>query len=227
MTEQPIALFDVDGTLVPTNTWATLLAHPRLGQAAKRRVMLQVLPVWLAGKLKLSNDEAFRQRWVQAVAGLLRGWSRAETNALFDWVAGEGMAGAFRAEVVGRLEQHVARGDVVLLVSGMYAEMVAAFARQVGARAGIGSTLVYDGDSCTGWIDGVGCNGPHKLTFIKRYLAANGLTADWQASAAYADSYSDVPMLSAVGKAVVTYPEPTLYQYATAQGWEVIGTPTP
>jgi len=223
MTDLRAAFFDVDGTLVPANTWATLLAYPRLGRAAKRKVMLRVLPVWLAGKLKLSNDDAFRQHWVRAVARLLRGWSRSETNALFDWVAGEGMAGAFRADIVARLKQHVERGDTVILVSGMYAELVAAFARQVGARAGLGSALVYDGDTCTGQVDGPGCIGPHKLTFIQQYLTANRLQPDWSAASAYADSYSDAPMLSAVGSPVATYPEPVLYQVAKSKGWEIIG----
>ena len=225
MTDTRLALFDVDGTLVPANTWATLLAYPRLGSAAKRKVMLRVLPVWLAGKLKLSDDDAFRQCWVRAVAGLLGGWSRAETNALFDWVASKGMAGAFRVEIVARLRRHMERGDTVILVSGMYAELVAAFARQVGAQAGVGSNLLYDGDTCTGKVDGPGCIGPHKLTFIRQYLATHALEADWASSSAYADSYSDVPMLSAVGSPVATYPEPVLYQYATAKGWEITGTP--
>ena len=225
MTGARVAFFDVDGTLVPANTWATLLAYPRLGSAAKRQVMLQVLPIWLLGKLKLSNDDAFRQRWVRAVARLLRGWSRQETNALFDWVAGDGMAGAFRADIVARLRQHVQRGDTVILVSGMYAELVAAFARQVGAQAGVGSTLLYDGDTCAGKVDGPGCIGVHKLTFIRQYLSANGLEPDWSVASAYADSYSDAPMLSAVGSPVATYPEPVLFQHATSNGWEIIGAP--
>ncbi len=223
MTGVRAAFFDVDGTLVPANTWATLLAYPRLGSAAKRQVMLRVLPVWLLGKLRLSDDDAFRQRWVRAVARLLRGWSRQETNALFDWVVTESMAGTIHTEVVARLRQHVERGDVVILASGMYAELVAAFARRLGAQAGVGSALVYDGDICTGQVTGPGCIGPHKLTFIKQYLQSNGLQPDWLAASAYADSYSDVPLLSAVGTPVATYPEPAMWEYATTKGWEIIG----
>lgn len=220
-----IALFDVDGTLVPSNTWAVLLSHPRLGKTARRRVMRRVLPVWLGVRLRLASDDAFRQQWVQAVAALLRGWSRSETNELFDWVVAN-MADAFYPSVVARLRRHVDAGDHVVLVSGMYVELVGAFARHVGAAAGVGSQLVYDGDVCSGTISGPGCNGPHKLTYVRQYLAAHGIEPDLSTSSAYADSYSDVPMLSSVQHAVAAAPDARLRAYAVSHGWEVLDPPS-
>jgi hypothetical protein len=45
---------------------------------------------------------------------------------------------------------------------------------------------------------------------------------DLEASYAYSDSESDLPMLSAVGHAVVVNPDPRLRRIAAEEGWEVI-----
>lgn len=216
------AFFDVDGTLVSEGTWDILLSYPSLGKAAKRRVYADVLPVWLGAKLGVNDDARFRQRWVRAVARRMEGWTRAQTDALFDWLVSDQLANGFRANVVLRLQQHVEQGDHAVLVSGMYEEIVQRFAAQLGAQAGVGSLLVYNGNICAGTIEGAGCIGEHKPLFIKRYLQARGYEPDYEQSYAYADSYSDVPMLSSVGHPVATYPDEQLRGYAQSQGWEVL-----
>jgi phosphoserine phosphatase len=45
---------------------------------------------------------------------------------------------------------------------------------------------------------------------------------DLDASYAYSDSESDLPMLRAVGHPVVVNPDPDLRRIATAEGWEVL-----
>ena len=43
------------------------------------------------------------------------------------------------------------------------------------------------------------------------------------ASAAYADSYSDLGLFELVGRPVAVYPDRRLRRLAQARGWEVIG----
>jgi hypothetical protein len=45
---------------------------------------------------------------------------------------------------------------------------------------------------------------------------------DLAASYAYSDSESDLPMLRAVGHAVVVNPDPDLRRIAVAEGWEIV-----
>lgn len=223
MNSERAAFFDVDGTLTPANTWNLLLAHPRLGKRVKRRVLARVLPVWLLVKARLKDDADFRQMWVPAVAHHLAGWSRADLDALFEWVVNDQVAGQVRGDVHERLRRHVERGEQVVLVSGMYEGMVQAFARRLGAQGAVGSPLAFDGDRCAGPSGEPGCIGPHKLTYLRRYLREHDLSPDFGRSFAYADSFSDVPLLSSVGHAVAVYPDADLLAHARARQWEVLG----
>ena len=45
---------------------------------------------------------------------------------------------------------------------------------------------------------------------------------DWEASYGYADSYTDIPLLEAMGKPVAVYPDERLAAHARGQGWEII-----
>jgi HAD superfamily hydrolase (TIGR01490 family) len=218
------AFFDVDGTLIDEGAWNILLTHLDIGKSGKRRVYVDVVPVWLASKARLASEAQFRQRWIRAVASRLSGWTRARTSSLFDWLVNEQIGDAFHADVLARLRDHLAQGDHVVLVSGMYQEIVERFAACVGATAALGSVLGYSNDVCAGTIIGEGCIGTQKPEFIQHYLRERGLTPDLSACYAYADSYSDVALLSSVGHPVATHPDDEVRVYAAAHGWEIFGS---
>src|SRR5690606_17070383 len=178
---------------------------------------------WLAVKLRVKEETDFRQVWVRAVAHNFAGWSRSELDEVFTYVVNEQVADQLRGDVVERLRDHLDRGDHVVLVSGMYQGMVQAFARRLGAHGAVGSPLAFDGDTCVGPANEPGCIGPHKLVFLKRYLREKNLSPDFGRSFAYADSLSDLPLLSSVGFPVATYPERELLVYARNKKWEVLG----
>jgi HAD superfamily hydrolase (TIGR01490 family) len=152
------------------------------------------------------------------MARLMKGWSRARVDALFDRIVFDDFGDRFRPDVAARLREHSASGERVVLVSGMFDGFAARFARMLGAETGIGTILDFDGDTCTGAIRGRGCAGDEKPRFMQRFLA----TDDLSQTHGYADSYSDVPMLSAVGSPVATYPDEQLRAHALAQGWAIL-----
>ena len=54
---------------------------------------------------------------------------------------------------------------------------------------------------------------------IARCLGATAASHSY----AYADSYTDLPLLEWVGHAVAVYPDDELATHAQSQGWETIG----
>ena len=62
--------------------------------------------------------------------------------------------------------------------------------------------------------------GSGKVEAISRYADEHDL--DLAESAAYSDSASDLPMLRAVGNAVVVNPDDALLEVARAEGWRVM-----
>lgn len=218
---QRVIFFDVDGTLISENTWDILFTHPELA-GAKKQVYRKILPIWLAAKLRLVDDGRFRDRWVQVIGDTFKGWPQEKLDQLFDWTVHEQRGQRYRQDVVARLKAHLDGGDHVVLVSGMYTGIVQRFAQELGAHAGVGTWLEFANGVCLGSAAGHGCVGPHKLTYIQDYLKTSGREADLQLSSAYADSGSDIPLLSAVGHAVATYPDDTLRRHALAHDWEVL-----
>jgi 3-deoxy-D-manno-octulosonate 8-phosphate phosphatase KdsC-like HAD superfamily phosphatase len=62
-------------------------------------------------------------------------------------------------------------------------------------------------------------HGPAKAAAITDLAAREGL--DLARCAAYSDSINDVPMLSAVGRAVAVNPDSALRRVAREKGWEI------
>ncbi len=86
---------------------------------------------------------------------------------------------------------------------------------------GIGTAYaVDDAGMLTGELDGPFIYGEGKVTAMERFADEHGIDLD--ASYAYSDSVSDLPMLRAVGNAVVVNPDQPLAEIAKAEGWRVM-----
>ncbi|MDX2140480.1 MAG: HAD-IB family hydrolase [Chloroflexota bacterium] len=210
-----IAFFDIDGTLITESVWDYFLMQPEIAPH-KRAVYMRFLPTFIGRKLGILDEARFREAWVQQMARLMRGWSQAQVNALFDRVV-TAMGSPFRSDVSARVREHLAQGERVVLASGMFDGFAQRFAQQLGAEAGLGTKLGFRDGLCTGKIDGRGCAGEQKPEFLRAFLQSRDLSSAY----GYADSFSDVPMLAAVGTPVATYPDDQLRAYARAQGWAI------
>lgn len=217
-----VAFFDVVGTLVDGNPWRGLIQHPSVNRARVLRKYPLLLALIASQKPGLIPDTRFRQIWIRQMASLLRGMTRDETITVFRWVAYEWMAENDHRDVVERLQTHKQQGDFVLLISGMFADMTQQFAERFGADAGTGTQLAFEDGVCTGRIVGDGCAGDLKPQFAQRYLGQHKLDVTLDDCYAYADSFSDVPLLSWVGHAVVTRGDSDVRTVAAEQGWEII-----
>ncbi len=213
------AFFDVDGTLVRGHVWSAILAHPDVSRARVWRLYASLLPRWFASKLHLVSQMGFRSRWVQGLALLLAGWERERVERMNEWVAEEFLADRYRDDVVEFLRQHKERGDYVILVSTMFEGTTMRIAKRLGADAGLGSVLEFSDGICTGKISGEPCVGSRKLDFIRAHLAARDLSVDLSEASAYAGSFSDAPLLAAVGHPTAVYPQKELLKTAEERGW--------
>lgn len=213
------AFFDIEGTLVSSNTWRSVVKHPAMGAWRVRLAYAEVLPWWWALKLGILSDVRFRGKWVQAMARLFKGMSPAQVADVFDWVAAQV---SYHDDVVNRLRQHVADGAHVVLVSGIFTEGAQQIAAHLGAHGGVGTALEYRDGVCTGRPAGQPCVAERKLEFIESYLSGRRMRYNLSDCYAYADSYSDAPLLSAVGHPTAAYPEDALRAVALAQGWTII-----
>jgi phosphatidylglycerophosphatase C len=190
LSETPIAVFDLDGTLLAgdsTVAWLRTLLRsswlrftvaaisfpislPLVWLPASRRIGASVL-LWIATvghdqNTLMKSMEAFVKRFEQGECSL-----------------------RWRNDGLEAMDRHLAAGDRVLVVTAAPLWLAE---RLLGSRSrALGSTLAR---WWGGWVIGHHCYGKEKC----RTLEQNGYGTAWDY--AYTDSYDDAPLLAAAGK---------------------------
>ncbi len=122
------------------------------------------------------------------------------------------------AEAVALFDEHHAAGRDVVLVSSSGEEVVGPIGDKLGVDHVVATRMVVEDGKYTGEIDFY-AYGPHKATAIAELAAERGY--DLEQCWAYSDSWTDRPMLEAVGNPVAVNPDKALRRHAAEQGWRL------
>ncbi len=124
-------------------------------------------------------------------------------------------------QMLDEINEHTDAGRPTFIVSAAGDGIVQSIAGPLGMSGGIGTRYMVGPDGrFTGELDGPFVYGEGKVEAMNRYAAEHDI--DLAASYAYSDSASDLPMLRAVGNAVVVNPDAALLGVAKAEGWRVL-----
>ena len=126
----------------------------------------------------------------------------------------------FHSAVVQRLQQHRARGDEIVLVSGSFPLLLQPIATRLQVQHILAIRQQVVNGQFTGHILPPQTIGQGKADAIAEFLRDKSVLAE-QCSA-YGDDISDAPMLSCVGYPVVIQGGRQLEAYAQQFGWPVI-----
>ncbi|MGH2956982.1 MAG: HAD family hydrolase [Solirubrobacterales bacterium] len=169
----------------------------------------------------------------------LRGATDAQTGAVLDVAkrifaemperAVERMAPEILAGILPRIypqmldeiHRHQDEGRATFIVSAAGNDLVKALAAVLGMEGGIGTRWAVGPDGkYTGEMEGPFVYGKGKVEAMRRFAERHDI--DMEASYAYSDSVSDLPMLRSVGHAVVVNPDADLLEIARQEGWGVM-----
>jgi HAD superfamily hydrolase (TIGR01490 family) len=114
---------------------------------------------------------------------------------------------------------HLDAGQRVWLVTAAPVDLGAVIARRLGLTGAIGTVAETKDGVYTGRLVGDLMHGPAKAAAILDLAEREGL--DLSQCSAYSDSVNDLPMLTAVGRAVAVNPDSALRRVAREQGWEI------
>lgn len=217
----------MDGTLAAVETWRGVLAwirdqHP---SPAARRFVTVRLPRVALMKLGLADVEAFRARWLEDQAQLLRDLPAARLVEMGDWVTESYLWPARRQAAVDAVAAAVAAahhtgGSVrLVLATGAYQPVGDAFGRRIGADVVLGTPFVLRDDRATGTLGAPVQSGEAKAAAV-RALAGEG-----EVLAAFGDSVADIPLLRLAARAVAVAPDAALRREAVSRGWEILEGP--
>ncbi|MCW2948272.1 MAG: haloacid dehalogenase [Actinoallomurus sp.] len=210
------AVFDLEGTIVASNLiesylWARLSSLPKSQWSGELADLARSLPRYLRAERRDRGD------FVRAFLRRYEGADIAELRHLVDDVLGEALLQRAMPEAVRRIRGHRAAGHKTILITGtvdvfvrplagLFDEVVAS---RMHARDGV----------LTGYLDSPPLVDEARAAWLRRHALDEGL--DLSQSYAYADSYSDRPLLETVGNPAAVNPDPSLYRHAKRKHWRI------
>ncbi len=217
-----LAIFDFDGTLYEKETFNILMEHLEthpLYQNKYKRFYWKIVPPVLANKLRILSTKKMRIKSMQAYIDALDRLTKEELTAYFSDMAKK-MRPHFNQAVIDKFKAHKKEGYKLMLVSGAFTELLEQFKTELPFDLIIGTNIpILQGEvNKTEAVEHI--HGETKTEKI--FEALRNETVDWEASYAYADSYSDLAVLELVGHPVAVDPDDELRSHANQLGWEVI-----
>ena len=217
-TPRAAAFFDLDRTLMVGSSGIYFArAAFETGMISRGRLARDVYEN-LRFRLRGSTDDradAVRERVGEMIAGVpVRDLQRLSPRVL------AGVLPRLYPQMLERAYDHQEQGRSVYIVTAALQEMADMLAHVLAFDGGLGSQLEVVEGRYTGRPSGPFNYREGKVISMRRLAEREGL--DLAASYAYSDSESDLPMLRAVGHAVVVNPDSDLKRIAVQEGWEAI-----
>jgi HAD superfamily hydrolase (TIGR01490 family) len=212
------AFFDLDKTLMAGSSGIFFArAAYETGMISRRRLARDVYEN-LRFRLRGSTDDRaddVRRRVGEMIAGVrVRDLERLSPRVL------SGVLPRLYPQMLERAYAHQDAGLPVYILTAASQEMADLLARVLTFDGGLGSrSEVVDG-RYTGRPAGPFNYREGKVLSMREVAEREGI--DLELSYAYSDSESDLPMLRAVGHAVVVNPDPPLRRIAAEEAWEVV-----
>jgi len=218
VSDRQAAFFDLDKTVIAR---ASMVAFGRPfyhGGLIDRRTVLRALYGQMVF-LHLGASEEKLERIRESVLKLTKGWEQARVREIVEEALDQIVDPIIYAEAADLIDHHRAEGRFVVLVSASPAELVEPLGRYLGADATIASRAEVDADGrYTGRMEFY-AYGEFKAEAMRELAETEGI--DLSESYAYTDSYTDLPMLEAVGHPVAVNPDRVLGRYAREHEFEV------
>lgn len=214
-----MAFYDLDGTLVSSNIvirYAFYLKKlPSKARALLKFSKLLVNLPFLVG-LNFHSRRLFNEMFYREYRGMKKEWLLDLAQPLFDEVVRPSVYPSAMALV----EADRTQGFLPVLVTGELDFALGPVVRYFAFHDLISNSLVFNDGTATGKVVPPLIAEGEKVTAMKKLC--HQYRADAAQCKAYADSFSDVPMLEAVGRPATVHPDRRLRRVAAQRGWPII-----
>jgi HAD superfamily hydrolase (TIGR01490 family) len=217
------AFFDLDKTIIATSSTFAFSRSFREGGLISRRSVLRsgyAQFVYLLGGA--DHDQMERMR--QYLSALVTGWHVQTVKDIVAETLHNVVEPYVYAEAVRLIEEHHVAGRDVVIVSSSGMEVVEPIGQLLGADHVIATVMAQAEGRYTGEIEFY-AYAANKAKRVEELAGERGYDLD--ASYAYTDSGTDVPMLEAVGHPHAVNPDKALRKVAAARGWPILAFSRP
>lgn len=215
---QQAAFFDLDKTILATSS-SLAFSKPLYEQGLIKRadVVKSAYRQFVFTIAGATHEQTERMR--QHLSALVTGWEVKDLQRLIEDSLEESITPLVHEEILTVLKRHQADGHKVVIVSASGNEIVGPISEILGADDFIATELEIFNGKYTGAITFY-AYGENKVTAISAFATKHNI--DLNASYAYSDSITDLPMLEVVGHPVVVNPDVALNEVALERSWPVI-----
>lgn len=209
-----LVIFDIDGTLVQGSSERLFWRYLR---ARKRQGLRQLLAfaAFFARYLPVGGIHTSKKN-----KAYLAGFECAEVERLADDFVAVDLMRALYEPAVRRLEAHLARGDLVLFLSGTLQPIARALAERLGVEHVLASLCSASRGRIRARPPERHPFGSAKVVFAAEFARQHGV--DLATAVAYSDSREDIELLEAVGFPVIVRPDRALLARALERNWECL-----
>ncbi|MFW5968305.1 MAG: HAD family hydrolase [Persicimonas sp.] len=213
------AFYDVDGTLIKTNVvhayaYYALNSPYLLEKLTKTAGLLASLPLyWLADKF---DRRTFNEAFYKNYAGYTEDRLVVLGEEVFEHVIRPNIFEGARSLI----ERSKDQGHRQILITGALDVITAPLADYLGVDDFVANRLQMKDGKATGKLEEPVLAGANKALWVRRYAEKHNLDLD--GSFAYADSGSDVPLLSVVGNPCAVNPDFEMKKTARGFDWPIL-----
>jgi HAD superfamily hydrolase (TIGR01490 family) len=215
--EEPVlAVFDMEGTIIASNVvesyvWTRFADLEPGGWPSEFVSVFGRIPEYLQIDRRDRGDflRTFFRRYEDA--------SVQQVDELIEGHVGEFMLQKAFPAALRRVREHRAAGHKTLLITAAAEPFIRVLTPLFDLV--IGAELEVRDGRYTGFMSAPPLVGEARAAWLRRYARQEGVNL--KHSYAYADSYSDLPLLRTVGNPVVVSPDSALYRHARRRRWPI------
>lgn len=214
-----VAVFDMDGTLLPSNVvesylWLRLPELSAAGRVREVADVVRVLPRWVL------TERRDRGAFLRAVYRRYEGARYDELVRIVDEDVTTTVLARLSAAATRAVREHRAAGHHTVLVTGAIAPLTRPVAPLFDEVVAAELAVAPDG-RCTGFLSRPPLVGEARAAWLVHEAATRGW--DLARSYGYADSVTDLPLLRLVGHPTAVDPDVALSRVARRHRWPVEG----
>jgi HAD superfamily hydrolase (TIGR01490 family) len=210
-----LAFFDLDRTLLSENSGSLWVRRElRLGHLTRWQAAL-ASGALLRYHLGATSIESVLLAALEGLAGTSARELRKRTETFY----AQEIRHLVRPGARIALEAHRSEGDTLVLLTTSSGDLADLISEELRLDEVLCNRLEAEGDRHTGRPQGELCYGPGKVRYAE--ALAEQLGGSLHTATFYSDSYSDLPMLEAVGRPVAVHPDPRLRREALRRGWPI------
>jgi HAD superfamily hydrolase (TIGR01490 family) len=209
-----VAFFDMDYTTLDDSSSLLYVKYLRRQKRIGRRVLLRIAWWTLLYKVSAIDVNSAVPKLLSYMEHQSASRLMAESYVWFDETLRDHLA----PRAVERIDFHRQQGHQVVLISASTQFAVQPVAEYL-RLAFLCTRLIDHDDELTGAVVDPPCYGAGKVVWAQRYADAQG--ARLSDAYLYTDSYSDRPLLEAVGHPIAVNPDARLKRLARKRGWPI------